>query len=423
MRTYRMKALVTLAAAAVALVSVAAVRADVASDRAAAILIFPRVLYSAFQIDEPPVFVHQGVDTVIQLTNTTNQLVSLHCFYVSANSICSLSGFVCDAEHFGVGCPLPQDVCLPRWMETDFRVDVTAQQPLVWKVSAGLRQGDLPLDGVVRRGPTGQSNAGTSIPPVPTDPIPMATAATFDTFSGELKCVVVDGTGRAIPRNAIKGEATLITQITSSSSEMSQQEIPAVEKYNGIGIHAIDGDSNDDGVLELGGGANEYNGCPNVLIVNHVFDNFTSMTNLQANSPLPELTEGLQMPIRSLSELTLVPCSEDLRRQIPGHTVAQFLVFNEFEQRFSTSATVDCFFRHYLSDIDTSDPTRSIFSAGVAGTTVGQTRIRGVSGGLLGVLSEFNSSSVLFLPFGGLDDANNLHFQGNRENPDFIVLP
>lgn len=51
-------------------------------------------------------------------------------------------------------------------------------------------------------------------------------------------------------------------------------------------------------------------------------------------------------------------------------------------------------------------------------------RIRGVSGGLLGVLSEFTQRAE-FEPqvFSGLDNATNLHFQGQRDTADLIVLP
>ena len=35
----------------------------------------------------------------------------------------------------------------------------------------------------------------------------------------------------------------------------------------------------------------------------------------------------------------LVPCANDYLRQIPGDAVVQYLVYNEFEQRFSTSRT------------------------------------------------------------------------------------
>ena len=75
------------------------------------------------------------------------------------------------------------------------------------------------------------------------------------------------------------------------------------------------------------------------------------------------------------------------------------LVYNEFEQRFSTSARVECYRATTLADIDTrpgpTGDTTSIFSVGVEGTLTGQTRIRGVHTadgplgyGLLGVACE-----------------------------------
>ena len=55
------------------------------------------------------------------------------------------------------------------------------------------------------------------------------------------------------------------------------------------------------------------------------------------------------------TDLTLVPCTEDFENQRPelSKTTAQFLVFNEFEQRLSTSTTVECFKEIRLSNIDT----------------------------------------------------------------------
>jgi len=68
----------------------------------------------------------------------------------------------------------------------------------------------------------------------------------------------------------------------------------------------------------------------------------------------------------------------------PGVTTAQYLVFNEFEQRFSTSTKVDCYLETPLSDIDTrpgpeGDPF-SIFNVGVQGTLTGMSRLRSVAG-------------------------------------------
>jgi hypothetical protein len=139
------------------------------------------------------------------------------------------------------------------------------------------------------------------------------------------------------------------------------------------------------------------------------------------------------------TELTLIPCTQDFRTQDPSlaATVAQFLVFNEFEQRFSTSRTVNCFKETKLSNIDTTDNERSIFSAGVAGTLTGQTRIRGVDEAaldhgntLIGLAEEFRCAGPDF-PFcsfvngGGLisSNASNLHFQGTRSVSDFMYLP
>jgi hypothetical protein len=107
---------------------------------------------------------------------------------------------------------------------------------------------------------------------------------------------------------------------------------------------------------------------------------------------------------------------------------AQFFVFNEFEQRFSTSKTVDCFFESQISRIDTPNPNRSIFSAGVSGTIAGQTRIQGVGSaatgrGLLGVSRFLVSNLVTGRETGA---AYNLHQQGNPSagtQPDVITIP
>jgi hypothetical protein len=127
------------------------------------------------------------------------------------------------------------------------------------------------------------------------------------------------------------------------------------------------------------------------------------------------------------SDLTLVPCGNDFLSQTPGIVTAQFLVFNEFEQRFSTSRTVDCFLESQLSMLDTRTPTRSIFSAFVAGTIAGQTRIRGVGSaatgrGLLGVAEMFVGNNYA----GRASTAYNLHQQGDPPagtQPDLITIP
>jgi hypothetical protein len=81
------------------------------------------------------------------------------------------------------------------------------------------------------------------------------------------------------------------------------------------------------------------------------------------------------------------------------------LVYNEFEQRFSTNSRVQCYQNVRLSDVDTrrglEGDAASIFAVGVQGTLGGNTRIRGVQGapngfgyGLLGVAQSFYAPAV-----------------------------
>jgi hypothetical protein len=375
---------------AMALVAVGArpAAADVTSDRAAAILTWPSIIFA-----EDTFFSLSGgtINTIVQLSNTSTDPVNVHCFYENANSHCTNTGQVCESAEEcclpGAGC----GICLPGWNETDFHVQITPRQPLGWLASDGVSGfstfppkdfGTFAIDGVTNFGIGGSSNAGSRIPPVPEEP-----------FLGSLRCIVVDEDGIPIDRNVIKGEGTI--EVNAGSSFIT------VGKSNAIGIQAIEGAVNDDNVLVLGGPDAEYNGCPNFLILNHFFDG--------AEDPVTD--DGAQIA----TILELEPCSQDYLRQIPGAAVVQYLVYNEFEQRFSTSRPMQCKQFSLISNIDTTQNERSIFSAGVSGTLTGQTRINPIGSGLLAVAHEVHESS-------GLADFN-VHFQGDRANPDFIVLP
>src|SRR5262249_33954569 len=151
---------------------------------------------------------------------------------------------------------LPCGVCEPQWNETDFHIRLTPGQPLAWVASEGLE--DFPIDGVTRRGSDGSSNANSRVPPVPETP-----------FLGELKCIAVSNTGVPIDSTVLAGEATLERKRTPEGLVVD------VAKYNAVGIQAIPGAVNDDHTLVLGGDGAEYQGCPNVTIVNH-FAEFTA---------------------------------------------------------------------------------------------------------------------------------------------------
>jgi hypothetical protein len=354
---------VLLMCAAVVIAGPAA--AEIASDKAAALLVFPAIQVSSVD----------GVDTLVQLSNTSDQAVDVHCFYVNANSHCSNSGVVCASSAECSG-----GLCLSGWNEIDFRLRITARQPIAWQASRGLRGGDFPLDGLRRRGPGGQNNAGSRVPAVSEDP-----------FVGELTCVAVDDQGRPSERNVLIGEATL-------EQVCPVPQLLDVTKENAIGIPAIPNTNNGDNVLQLG---TEYMACPQTLMVNHFFDGAIDPVSGQI----------------ILSAIALVPCSQDFLTQAPSHITAQFLVFNEFEQRFSTSTPVCCYGVLPLSNIDTTQMSSSIFSVGVQGTLTGQTRIRGVGSPGHGLIGTF------FDLHGERSSAVNLYFQGVSDAPDIVKLP
>ena len=355
----------------------------VATDRPASILVFPKVVV------DPAT----GTDTVIQLVNTGGGPISVRCSYLNANGHCSNSGEICrTSAECGVGA-----TCQPGWSETDFRVDMTRFQPISWNVSRGLAS--LPCDFL--SGVACMDMANGRIPPVPEEP-----------FIGEVKCVQVDDADGPVDFNELVGEATTIRAVGSALD---------ASKYNAIGIQAIPGANNADNNLCLGGvvpnddcptGA-EYAGCAQTLIMDHFFD------DAQLDG-LPDVH----------STLTLVPCSEDFLNVTTNSITVQFLIFNEFEQRTSTSLRFRCLADRRLSDIDTGsstgDDSSSIFNVGTQATLAGQTRITGVANGdlangLVGVLQEMRACDGG--PDGICTNAVNLHQQGRRVRTDVIKIP
>ena len=439
-------------AAAGLFLAVAVGNAATTSDQPAAILIYPKIVFDTVT----------GTDTIIEIANATTSPVDLHCFYVNATSHCSNTGLPCDSGLDCVGAS--PGACVPGWGETDFHVALTQNQPFYWTASAGRNRTcanndpatcePLPLIGIgVCQGGSplctqnadcgiggtclfnGQSNAGTSVPPVPED----------ITFVGELKCVAVDGLGNPLAANLIYGTATIVTDFGGAVDAQS---------YNATGIKAwsrCEGDRelacNDDAdcgadgpclpvltegrVLTLGTSDNleaGYQACAETLILDHIFDG--------APDPITPIVDDPLAGGFFYTDLTLVPCSEDFATGTAnlGRSTAQFLVFNEFEQRFSSTLPVTCFDERLLSNIDTRNNGRSIFSVNVSGTIAGQTRIRAVGSGLIGVARAMKSfipidilaeqaSFVGLPPVFAPGAAYELHQQGDRTAADEIILP
>jgi len=191
-------------------------------------------------------------------------------------------------------------------------------------------------------------------------------------------------------------------------------------KYNAIAFESTLNQDDDPETLTIGGPNAEYNGGPNLLLVNNFFDG--------AEDPTHNGTVSSEVT----TDLTVVPVTEDLASDdisALNSVTLQFLVFNEFEQRFSTSTSFSCWRELQLSDIDTRigpvGNDQSIFSFNVEGTMTGQTRIRSIAGPetantVVGITEEFWTGTSC--PDNRCSDATNIHFTGTRDLPDFITL-
>lgn len=319
------------------LLPVAAVRAEVSTDRPGAILIFPKIISD------------RDRDTVIQISNNTGARVFLRCFYIDGRS---------DRG--------------PSWSVTDFNITLTQLQPTVWVVGEGL--------------PAVPSDRPDDLYPGPIPPV-------TDGFEGTLRCVVVDAGERPVGVNALTGEGTIIDRDSGSP-----------RKYSAVSIRGFAA-NNGDNILLLN--EVEYAACPRVLMLNHFFD----------GSPDPVRDSPIY------TRLTVVPCSMDVENSVPGSSTLQFEVVNEFEQRLSTSMSVECYSDIALSSIDrASQPELSIFSFALQGTIAGLSRIRPVADartntgrGVIGIAEEWREG-------GAYVSSVQMHYVGGNLQADVMIL-
>jgi len=285
-----------------------ATRAEVTTDLSGSIVVYPKVIWTGNTASP------NDRDTVIQLSNTSNQLVHVHCFYVNAQPL---------------NPSLPPGPFNPRrWQVTDFQLWLTRQQPTHWVASRGraVNPGD------------GFGNDGSGLDPGAVPPVPPG-------FEGELKCVQVETSGAPFGGNALKGEALL------------RREDGDASKYNAISILADPDTASADPSQELllnntpntPDNEGEYNSCPNEILLDHFADGATNPVISQINpaecfdqcvTGTCSLSGGScttdvdcdgadQCPIRT--ELTLVPCSDTSRISYPAAS--------RFSSRSSTSSS------------------------------------------------------------------------------------
>jgi len=374
----------------------------VTTERGASILAFPKVLANG------------NSDTLIQITNISNNMVHMRCFYVNA---------------------APDVLGNPLWQVTDFNIWLTKQQPTHWQVSQGRFLN--PTDSCIVNGRIVPSVecADAGIDPGGVPPTP-------EGFIGELKCVEVDVADNPIGGNHLKGEATVNTG-------------GDVAKYNAVGIQGTDlaGETGNELLLNqpLDGDSSapvgQYNACPNVLLLNQFTDGITDPFILSEG--LGGHCEGLKKPLSdggtpcvfdrdcppgdecvggsrillpdgdlalrsaTLTDLTLIPCTQDFENSIPATVTVQFDIYNEFEEHLSASTTVTCWKNFFLFEVDSrNDPNNSVFSAAVLGTEVAHTRItpNPEDGAVIGVAGVTRADALGNLARVAL----NIHMEGDR---------
>lgn len=245
------------------------------TQRPASIVIFPKVIADGSR------------DTVIQLTNTSNNVRSALCLYLDG----SLSN-----------PSLPQSPSnAPLCAQTNFDLTLAAQQPTYWVASKGRAVDPAAPAGI----------APGLIPPV------------GGNFVGALFCLEVDPSGAPISGNSLIGAAAL--QDVASGD---------VAQYSAIGLRGF-GTNDGDGILCLGGSVTatcpmgaEYDACPAAWSLDHLADG------------AQDSIVGTGSTVRT--ELTVVPCAQDFYLASPTSVTVAMQTRNEFEVRSSGAFTFDC---------------------------------------------------------------------------------
>ena len=399
---------VGLMAAALVGLAVGAAQAQVTTEKSASILVLPKVISDGTR------------DAVIQITNTSNSMVHAHCFYVNG------------ALTFPDLPPGPLNP--PLWTEIDFDIWLTKQQPTHWVVSDGrlVNAADPPCsnNGGMQSGTAngifpdngfyGCNDAGLDpgrIPPV------------VEYFTGELKCIEVDQSGAPLSGNHLKGEVTTTTfnvcdpnnpldptdgrcvlepNVPCTTNAECDDSIIDVAKYNALGIIGNE-NNNSDNVLCLGGEPSEecpngaeYDACPQFWIANH----------FSQGAPNPTTEDG-----DVNTAWTIVPCTQNFETQAP-ETVTIFIeTWNEFEQAFSSFATVTCWDELSLDEIN-----EVTFSYEALGTTFAQSRLRPSSQTRSGFMMVGTETHAEFPVIAASADVN-YHIEGERPGPDLITIP
>lgn len=398
----RQRGRVGLMAAALVCLAVGGAQAQLTTERSTSILVFPRVISDGTR------------DTIIQITNTSNSMVHVHCFYVN--------GAVTRPED-------PPDPIFnpPRWNELDYDIWLTKQQPTHWVVSEGrLVDPSDPECGEdllpVVKGIDGVGDFFLNCNGAGLDPGFIPPVEEF--FTGELKCVEVDMSGHPVSGNHLKGEATTVIrnvcdivdeectvtgEFCDELSDCDEDDFD-VAKYNAVGIPGNE-NNNGDGILCLGGEPSEqcpngaeYDACPEVWIANHFADDAFYPIGTDPTAAEVDTT------------WTVVPCTQNFETQDPETVQVNVLVWNEFESVFSTGFPVTCWEEFELSERD------NVFDFDVLGSAFAQSRLSGANQSGSGFIMVGSEEHETFDDWKSFADVN-YFVEGVGTRQDIITIP
>jgi len=207
----------------------------------------------------------------------------------------------------------------------DFMFPLTPNQPVWFRASNGMGTGS------------------EDDPHATRNPITVPPFFPGDYTVGELKCWAVDPSGtKQVAFNHLYGNALIIDTYHSAAFEYNAwaftARVPSSEQGKPVGTG---------GTIVLSGEAGGYDACPQFLLFNF----FAIGSSI-------DLPEGAGFATFNETDLTLVPCNQDLRQdRIPTCTKAKFDIWNENETKYTGSyACIKCWYENYLDQIHKRTP-------------------------------------------------------------------
>jgi hypothetical protein len=315
----------------------------------------------------PLVVADATTDTLIQISNISNNVVYADCFYIAGDS-CA---------------------------QTEFGISLIRQQPTHWVASRGR-----PTDASAPVcSPTNFDCDGAGVDPgVPNVP------ALPDGFRGFLVCIETDNSYSPVSSNFLVGTASIVDKSTGD-----------VAQYSAVGLVVNPNVPPPSSQTLCLGGQNAtaacpygpiYDGCPDTWVVNFLPDG--------ATDPV------VGAPATVNTHFVILPCTQDLAAGTTPGSEVQYLWFDEHSFRYSATQSVGCWSDVQISLIDSPiNPTRSAFGAGVLGNAPAQARLRAVGAGIIVLPYEIHHSGAN----GDGTAMGAAHAEGLRAQPDVLTLP